>query len=48
MQMSAMEKRVDTHKKYLQRIAMSLTSHNDKHKRGRTDDEEDDSSNDDK
>jgi hypothetical protein len=48
MQMSAMEKRVDNCKKYLWRIALSLTSHNHKHKRGGTDDEDNYSSNDDK
>jgi hypothetical protein len=48
MQMSAMEKHADTHEKYLRRLAMSLTSHNNKRKRGRTDDKDNDSSNDDK
>jgi hypothetical protein len=48
MQMSAIEKHVDTRKKYLWRIATSLTSHNNKHKRGGTDDKDYDSSNDDK
>jgi hypothetical protein len=48
MQMSAMEKRTDNHEKYLWQIATSLTSHNVKHKRGGTDDEDDNCSNDDK
>ena len=48
MQMSAMEKRVETSKKYLWRIVKSMTNHNNKHKRGRTDEEDNDSLNDDK
>jgi hypothetical protein len=48
MQMSEMEKRADTSEKYLRRIAKAMTTHNDKHKRGRTDEKDDDSSNDDK
>jgi hypothetical protein len=38
MHMTAMERRADTHKKYLWQITMSLTSHNNKRKRGGTDD----------
>ncbi len=48
MQMAAMEKHADTSKKYLWQIAKSMTSHNNKRKRGRTDEEDDDSLNDDK
>jgi hypothetical protein len=48
MQLSAIEKCVDTCKKHLWQIATSLTSHNNKHKRGGTVDEDNDSSNDDK
>jgi hypothetical protein len=48
MQMSAMEKHMETSKKYLWQIAKSMTSHNNKHKWGRTDEEDDDSLNDDK
>ncbi len=46
--MSAMEKHMETSKKYLWRIAKSITSHNNKRKRGGTDEEDDDSLNDDK
>jgi hypothetical protein len=48
MHMSAMEKHADTSKKYLWRIAKSMTTHNNKRKRGKTDEEDNDSSNDDK
>ncbi len=48
MHMSAIEKRADTSKKYLWQIAKSMTTHNNKHKRGGTDDKDYDSSNDDK
>ncbi len=48
MQTSAMEKCADTREKHLWQIAMSLTSHNNKRKRDRTDYEDNDSSNDDK
>jgi hypothetical protein len=48
MQMSAMEKHADTREKYLWQIATSLTSNNNKRKRGRTDDKDNDSWNDDK
>jgi hypothetical protein len=48
MQMSAMEKRAETSEKYLWRIAKSMTSHNNKCKRGGTDEEDNDGSNDDK
>ncbi len=48
MQMSAMERRTDTRKKYLWQITTSLTSHNNKRKRGGTDDKDNDCSDDDK
>ncbi len=48
MQMSAMEKLADTSVKYLWRIANFMTTHNNKHKRNRIDEEDNDSSNDDK
>jgi hypothetical protein len=48
MHMSAMEKHGDTRENYLWQITTSLTSHNYKHKRSRTDDEDNDSSNNDK
>ncbi len=48
MHMSTMEKHPDTSKKYLRRIAKSMTTHNNKRKRDRTDEKDDDSSNDDK
>ncbi len=42
MHMSAMEKHADTSKKYLWRIAKSMTTHNNKCKRGGTDEEDND------
>ncbi len=48
MHMSAMEKHADTSKKILQRIANFMTIHNSKHKRDGIDEEDNDSSNDDK
>jgi hypothetical protein len=48
MQVSAMEKRMETSKKYLWWITKSMNSHNSKSKRGRTDEEDNDSLNDDK
>ncbi len=48
MHMYAMEKRTDTSKKYLWQIAKSMTTHNTKHKRDGTDEEDNDRSNDDK
>ncbi len=46
--MSAMEKHLDTSKKYLRRIANFMTTHNNKRKRNKIDEEDNDSSNDDK
>ncbi len=46
--MSAMEKRTDTSEKYLRQIAKSIPTHNNKRKMGGTDEEDNDSSNDDK
>ncbi len=43
-----MEERAETSKKYLWQIAKSMTIHNNKRKRGRTDEEDNDSLNDDK
>ncbi len=48
MHMSAMEKCTDTSEKYLWQITKSMTTHNNKRKRGETDEEDNDSSNDDK
>jgi hypothetical protein len=48
MHMSAMEKRADTSKKYLWRIANFMPIHNSKRKRDGIDEEDNDSSNDDK
>ncbi len=48
MHMSAMEKHPDTSKKYLRRIANFMTTHNNKCKRDGIDEEDNDSSNDDK
>ena len=48
MHMSAMEKHADTSKKYLWRIANFMTIHNSKCKRDGIDEEDNDSSNDDK
>jgi hypothetical protein len=46
MHMSAMEKHVDTSEKYLWQIANFMTTHNNKRKRDRIDEEDNDSSND--
>jgi hypothetical protein len=46
--MSAMEKHADTSEKYLRRITNFMTTHNNKHKRNRIDEEDNDRSNDDK
>jgi hypothetical protein len=48
MHMSAMEKHADTREKYLRRIANFITIHNSKRKRDGIDEEDNDSSNDDK
>ncbi len=48
MHMSAMEKRGDTSEKYLWRIANFMTTHNNKRMRTGIDEEDNDSSNDDK
>ncbi len=48
MHMSAMEKHTDTSEKYLWRIIIFMTIHNTKHKRDRSYEEDNDSSNDDK
>ncbi len=48
MHMSAMEEHVDTSKKYLRRIANFMTTHNNKCKRDKIDEEDNDSLNDDK
>ncbi len=48
MHMSAMEKHMDTSEKYLWRIANFMTIHNSKCKRDGIDEEDNDSSNDDK
>ncbi len=48
MHMSAMEKNADTSNKYLQRIANFMTIHNSTGKRDGIDEEDNDSSNDDK
>jgi hypothetical protein len=48
MQMSAMQKHADTSKKYLWQIANIMTAHNNKRKRNGIDEEDNDSSNDDK
>ncbi len=48
MHMSAMEKHADTNEKYLWRIANFMTTHNNKRKRNRIDEEDIYSSNDDK
>ena len=46
--MSAMEKHADTSKKYLRRITNFMTIHDSKGKRNGIDEEDNDSSNDDK
>jgi hypothetical protein len=46
--MSAMEKHADTSKKNIQRIENFMTTHNNNCKRDRIDEEDNDSSNDDK
>jgi hypothetical protein len=48
MHMSAMEKHADTSKKYLWQIANFMTTHNNKRKRDGIDEEDNDSSNDNK
>jgi hypothetical protein len=48
MQMSAMEKHADTSKKYLWQITNFMTLHDSKRKRDGIDEEDNDSSNDDK
>jgi hypothetical protein len=48
MHMSAMEKHADTSKKYLWRITDFMTIHDSKRKRDRIDEEDNESSNDDK
>jgi hypothetical protein len=48
MHLSALEKHADTSEKYLWRIANFMTTHNNKHKRNGIDEEDNDSSNDDK
>jgi hypothetical protein len=48
MHMSAMEKHADTSEKYLWRITIFMTTHNNKHKRDGIDEEDNDSSNDEK
>jgi hypothetical protein len=48
MHMSAMEKHVDTSKKHLRRITNFMTTHNNKRKRDGIDEEDNDSSIDDK
>jgi hypothetical protein len=48
MQMSAMEKHLNTSEKYLWWIANCMTTHNSKRKRDRIDEEDSDSANDDK
>jgi hypothetical protein len=48
MHMSAMEKHADTSTKYLRWIANFMTTHNNKHKRDGIEEEDNDSSNDDK
>ncbi len=48
MHMSAMEKHADTSKKYLWQITNFMTIHDSKHERDRIDEEDNDSSNDDK
>jgi hypothetical protein len=48
MHMSAMKKHADTSEKCLRRIANFMTIHNSKHKRDGIDEEDNDSSNDDK
>jgi hypothetical protein len=46
--MSTMEKHMDTGKKYLRRITNFMTTHNNKHKKDGIDEEDNDSSNDEK
>ncbi len=48
MHISAMEKHTDTSENYLWRITNFMTIHDSKRKRGRIDEEDNDSSNDDK
>ncbi len=48
MHMSTMEKHADTSEKYLRRITIFMTIHDSKHKRDGIDEEDNDSSNDDK
>ncbi len=48
MHMSAMEKHTDTSKKYLWQIANFMTTHNNERERDGIDEEDNDSSNDDK
>ncbi len=48
MHMSAKEKHADTSEKYLWRITIFMTIHDSKHKRDGIDEEDNDSSNDDK